>query len=88
MHGATRSAPATLGRLALIIHAGRWLPRSLPRIAATAEILVSGYDSSPAGGRGAGGFHGAPGVPFTGRRDRSVLVSRYPAVRRSAARPG
>ena len=43
--------------LALIIHAGRWLPRSVPRIAATAEILASGYDCGPAGGPGAGGFH-------------------------------
>ena len=43
--------------LTLIIHTGRWLPRSVPRIAATAEILASGYDYGPAGGPGAGGFH-------------------------------
>jgi len=43
--------------LTLIIHAGRWLPRGVPRTAATAEILASGYDCGPAGGPGAGGFH-------------------------------
>jgi hypothetical protein len=74
--------------LALIIHAGRWLPRSVPRIAATAEILVSGYDSGPAGGPGGRGFHRPPGTPFTGRRDRFALVSRCQAARRSAARHG
>jgi WD40 repeat protein len=75
------------GVLALIIHAGRWLPRSVPRIAATAEILASGYDGGPAGGPGAGGFH-RPQGSFAGRRDGSVLVSWCPAVRRSVARPG
>ena len=49
--------------LALIIHTGRWLPRSVPRIAATAEILASGYDYGPAGGPGAGGFHRPQGFP-------------------------
>ena len=76
------------GHLTLIIHAGRWLPRSVSRIAATSEILASGYVCGPAGGPGAGGFHRLPGVRHTGRRDRFVLVSRCLAVRRSAARPG
>jgi hypothetical protein len=49
--------------LALIIHRGWWPPRSVPRIAATAEILGSRYDKSPAGGPGAGGFH-VPQGPF------------------------
>ena len=48
--------------LTLIIHAGCWLPRSVSRIVATAEILASGYDGGPAGGPGAGGFHRPPGV--------------------------
>jgi hypothetical protein len=42
------------GLLALIIHTGRWLPRSVPRMAAAAEILASGYDYGPAVGPGAG----------------------------------
>ena len=42
--------PGNSGGLALIIHAGCWLPRSVSRIAATAEILASGYDCGPAGG--------------------------------------
>src|SRR5512135_3172317 len=50
--------------LALIIHAGRWLPRSVPRIAATAEILASGYDCGPAGGPG------GVCVIFVGKQDR------------------
>ena len=74
--------------LALIIHAGRWLPRSVLKIAVTAEILVSGYDGLPADGPGAGGFHRPQGVRYTGRRDWSVLVSWCPVVRGSAARPG
>src|SRR5271169_5405339 len=56
--------------LALIIHGGCWLPRSVPRIAVTAEILASGYDSGPAGGPGAGGSTGPGGLPLvagTGR---------------------
>jgi hypothetical protein len=47
--------------LALIIHAGRWLPRSVPRIAATAEILASGYDSGPGWRAGYRGLPQAPG---------------------------
>ena len=66
--------------LALIIHTGRWLPRSVPGIAATAEILASGYDYGPAVGP-VPGFPPAPGVPSTGRRNGSVLVSRCPVVR-------
>ena len=49
-------------RLALIIHAGCWLPRSVPRIAATAEILASGYDCCPAGGAGSPYLTGAPPI--------------------------
>ena len=47
--------------LALIIHAGRSLPRSVSRIVATAEILASGYDCGPAGGPGAGVSTGPQG---------------------------
>ena len=81
------SFPSVRERLALIIHEGRWLPRGVRRIAATAEILASGYDCGPTGGPGAG-VPQAPEVPSVGRRDRSVLVSRCPAVRRSVASPG
>ena len=76
--------PARKSALALIIHGGCWLPRSVPRIGVTAEILASGYDSGPAGGPGAGGSTG-PGASL-GRRDGSVLVSWCRAARIYASR--
>jgi hypothetical protein len=66
--------------LALIIHTGRWLPRSVPRIAVTAEILVSGYDCDLACGPGAGGSTGPRGFPQVAGIG-SVLVSPCPVVR-------
>jgi Thiolase, N-terminal domain len=67
----------------LIIHAGRWLPRSVPRIAATAEILASGYGCSPAGGPGAGVSTGPGGSLHRsqGRVGAGQLVSGSAQIR-------
>ena len=54
MRPAVTALHDTYAYLTLIIHGGCWLPQSIPRIAATAEILASGYDYGPAVGPGAG----------------------------------
>lgn len=48
--------------LALTVHVGGRLSRMACRIAVIGPVLVSGYDKSPAGGPGAGGFHRPPEV--------------------------
>src|SRR5215471_9896903 len=63
------NVPATA--LALIIHTGRWLPRSVPRIAATAEILALGYDLWPGWRAGCRGFPQARGFLWSQERVRA-----------------
>ena len=60
--------------LALIIHAGSWLPPAARPAVQMAGILLCGYDGLPAGGPVPRGSTG-PGWVSTGRGDRFAQVS-------------